>query len=172
LTRLYAVAGQLAATAKKHGLDGKLRKLPPPRIGSPEAERYQKMITTVDAVEGATWSGVALPLRAALWEVTITGSPRVAPPLPKAVSWITEQGVTSGGDFVVGDGADGRIYRLFEAARAPTDDELPFVSAITGSGLPEPDDVNPYRKIAWMIGVVAGSSFLLAARCRRGPVAR
>ncbi|WP_454019553.1 hypothetical protein [Azospirillum sp. Marseille-Q6669] len=160
LTRLYAVAGQLAATAKKRGLDGRLRKLPPPRIGSPEAERYQKMITTVDAVEGGTWSGVALPLRAALWGVTITGSPRLDPPLPKAVSWITEQGVTSGGDFVVGDGANGRIYRLFETTKAPADNELPFVSAITGSGLPEPDGVNPSRKVAWVIGIVAAAVFL------------
>lgn len=160
LTRLYAVAGQLTATAKKRGLDGKLRKLPSPRVGSPEAERYQKMITTVDTVEGGTWSGVALPLRAALWEVTITGAPRLDSPLPKAVSWITEQDVTSGGDFVVGDGSNGRIYRLFETAKAPADDELPFASAVTGSGLPEPEGVNPYIRTAWGIGIVAAAFFL------------
>ncbi|TBR30080.1 MAG: hypothetical protein EPO10_04685 [Reyranella sp.] len=160
LTRLYAVAGQLAGTAKKRGLDGKLRKLQPPRIGSPEAEHYQKMIAIVDAVEGGTWSGVALPLRAALWEVTITGSPRLGPPLPRAVDWITQQDVTSGGDFVVGDGSDGRIYRLFETAKAPADDELPFASAITGSGLPEPRGVNPYSGMAWMIGIIAAVVFV------------
>ena len=94
------------------------------------------MAATVDTVERGTWTGVPLPMRAALWEVTATGAPRVDQSLPKAASWIGGPGVTNGGDFVVAGAPDGRLYRLFEFDKAPADDELPFISAITGSGLP------------------------------------
>ncbi len=57
LARLHAVVANLAAMAKKRGLDDKLRKAPPPRVGWPGESAYQKMMTTVDAVEAGTWTG-------------------------------------------------------------------------------------------------------------------
>ncbi|MER9278422.1 hypothetical protein [Mesorhizobium sp. M0522] len=161
LARLEAVVAKLAALAKKRGFDSNLSKLPPPRVGSQQALRYQKMMVTVEAVEGGTWSGAALPARAAIWEITINGSPRLDQPLPKAVSWITDQDVASGGDFVVGDGSDGRLYRLFETEKAASDHQLPFASAVTGSGMPKPEAANPFRKIAWAIGITAAVVFVL-----------
>jgi len=161
LSRLHAVVAKLSAATKKRGLDDKLRTLAAPRVGSPEAARYQKMAATVDTVESETWiSNPPLPARAALWEVTLTGAPRMDKPLPKAASWIKDQGVTNGGDFVVGDASDGRVYRLFESGRVPADNELLFVSAVTGSGLPEPAIKNPYSKLAWSLGIAAVIIFL------------
>ena len=150
-----------------------MRKLDAPRVGDPDVKRYQKMAATVDAVEAGTWSGAALPARAALWEVTVGGSPRLDPPLPKAVGWITNAGVASGGDFVVGDGADGRIYRLFETETVPAEYELPFASAVTSSGLPERRETKPLgtrsrgSSASWR-----RSSSCSAAHCRSGPGAR
>jgi hypothetical protein len=158
LTHLQAVVAKLAALAKKRGLDGELHTRSAPRVGSPEAERYQKMMATVDAVENNTVTGAPLPARAALWEVTVSGAPRLDRPLPKAASWIVDQGVTSGGDFVVADGSDGRIFRLFESDKVPADNELPFVSAVTGSGLPATK--NPYKTLAWWLGGIAAFVFL------------
>jgi hypothetical protein len=161
LARLHAVVAKLAASMKKRGLDDKLRMLAAPRVGSPKAARYQKMAATVDTVESETWiSRPPLPARAALWEVTLTGAPRMDKPLPKAASWIRDQGVTNGGDFVVGDVSHERVYRLFESDRIPADDDLPFVSAVTGSGLPEPKIKNPYSKLAWGLGIAAIIIFL------------
>ncbi|WFU51889.1 hypothetical protein [Sinorhizobium terangae] len=159
--RLEAVVSKLAAGAKKRGLDNKLRKLPPPRVGATEEARYKRVMATVDAVEAGSWSGATLPARAALWEVTVNGSPRVDQPLPQGVSWITEEGVTSGGDFVTADGSDGRVYRLFESDKVPADHELPFASALTGSGLPQLGGKNPYNRVAWGIGIVAAIVFVL-----------
>jgi hypothetical protein len=160
IARLHAVVAKLAASAKKRGLDDRLRDRSPPFVGSPEETRYSKMKATVEAVEGGTWTGAPLPARAALWEVTVTGAPRLDKPLPKALSWIVDQGGTSGGEFVVGDGSDGRIYRLFESDQASADEELPFVSAVTGTGLPEPETRNPFRRLAWGIGIVAALVFI------------
>lgn len=159
--RLHAVVAKLVADAKKRGLEKKLRSLPPPRMRTPEAARYETMAATVDQVENGTYDGAALPARAALFEVTMTGAPRLEAPLPKAVSWIRDQGVASGGEFVVEDGSDGRIYRLFESDKVPDEDELPFVSAVTGSGLPEPVASNPYRKLAWFLGIAAAIIFVV-----------
>lgn len=159
--RLDAVVAKLAAVAKTRGLDSRLRRLEPPRIGSPQAAQYQAMAAIADAVENGTWSGVALPARAALWEVTVGGSPRLNPALPKTLGWITDQDVATGGDFVLDDGADGRVFRLFESAKVSDEAELPFASALTGSGLPEPDRANPYGKLAWRIGIAAALFFLL-----------
>ncbi len=158
--RLHAVVAKLAAEAKKRGLEKKLLSLPAPRVRTPEEARYNKMAATVDEVEGGTYSGVPLPARAALMEVTVTGAPRVEQPLPEAANWISETGVTSGGEFVVGDGSDGRVYKLFESDKVPPEDKLPFVSAVTGSGLPALVVKNPYRKLAWVIGIVAAIFFL------------
>lgn len=161
LARLHAVVATLAGAAKKRGLDDKLRKAPPPRIGWPSEATYQKLRTTADAVEARTWTGSQLPLRAVIWEVTATGAPRIEKPLPNAASWIIDKGVESAGDFVVGDGSDGRTYRLFVSQKAPKDDELPFISAASGSGLPEPETKNSYTKLAWTLGI-AGVSLLIA----------
>ncbi|MER9565792.1 hypothetical protein [Mesorhizobium sp. M0571] len=161
LARLEAVTAKLAAVAKKRGLDNQLSRLPPPRIGSSDAARYQSMVATADAVEAGTWSGSPLPARAALWEVTVTGSPRLDPPLPGAVSWITDPDVTSSGDFISGKGSDGRIYRLFETDKVPAEEQLPFASALTGSGIPEAETGNPFSKFAWTIGIAAALVFLL-----------
>src|SRR5215472_2504218 len=160
LARLHAVVAKLAALAKKRGLDDRLRHRSAPFVGSAEETRYSKMKATVDAVEGGTWTGAPFPARAVLWEVTMTGAPRLDKPLPKAANWIVDQGVTSSGEFVTGDGSDGRIYRLFESDQAPADEELPFVSAVTGSGLPEPESRDPFRRLAWGIGIVAGLVFI------------
>jgi hypothetical protein len=160
LARLHAATAKLAAVAKIHGLDDELRNAPPPRIGWPGEMTYQKLKSTVEAVETGTWTGAPLPARAAIWEITATGAPRIEKPLPKVASWIIDQGVASGGDFVVGDGSDGHIYRLFETQKVPADDELPFVSAVTGSGLPEPEAKNPYIRLAWAIGIAGVVLFI------------
>jgi hypothetical protein len=159
--RLHAVVAKLVALTKRRGLDGKLRHLAPPRVGTPDAARYETMSKTVDLVEGGTYDGTPLPARAALFEVTLTGAPRVDGQLPKAVSWISDDGVTSGGDFVFSDGADGRLYRLFESDKVPEEAELPFASAVTGSGLPEPTPTNPYKKFAWFLGVASAVVFVV-----------
>ena len=155
--RLHAVVAKLAALAKKRGLESGLRYRSPPFVGSAEEPRYNMMKATVDAVEQDKWSGTALPARAALWEVTVTGTPRVEndKPLPQGISWIRDDGVASGGDFVVGDGLDGRVFRLFESDKVPPEDMLPFVSAVTGSGLPTPETTSVHKKLAWGIGILA-----------------
>jgi hypothetical protein len=160
--RLHAVVAKLAALAKKRGLEGELRYRSPPFVGSAEEPRYNTMKATVDAVEQDKWSGAALPARAALWDVTVTGAPRVDndKPHPQAISWIRDDGVASGGDFVVGDGSDGRVFRLFESNKVPPEDMLPFVSAVTGSGLPKPETKSVHKKLAWGIGILAIVVFL------------
>jgi hypothetical protein len=104
--RLHAVVAKLPTLAKRRGLDGKLRHFAPPQVGAPDAARYETMSQTVDLVEGGTYDGTPLPERAALFEVTLTGAPRVDGQLPKAVGWISDDSGTSGGNFVVSDGAD------------------------------------------------------------------
>ena len=47
-------------------------------------KRYEKMAAAVEAVEGGTRSGAALPAQAELWEATVSGRRRLDPPLPKA----------------------------------------------------------------------------------------
>ena len=163
LSRLEAVLSKLATQARKQGLEGRMHTLPPPRVGSQEAARYQRIISTADAIENGTWSGVALPARAALWEVTVGGRPRLDPALPPAVQWITEQDVASGGEFVLGDGADGRVYRLFESPKVPAEGELPFASALTRTGLPALDATRRYTNLAWFLGIAAVLVFLLGA---------
>lgn len=161
--RLHAVVAKLGALAKKRGLEKKLRSLAPPRVGTPEATRYEAMRAAVDEVEAGTYGGAALPARAALLEVSATGAPRIETPLPNSASWILDSGVASGGEFVVGDGSDGRIFRLFETDKVPAEDELPFVSGVTGSGLPEPVVVNPWRRFAWFLGIAAAVIFVIGA---------
>lgn len=158
MARLDAVVAKLAAAAKKRGLTGKMRSMAAPRVNTPQAASYQKMTAVVDRVEADNWPGSPLPAKAALWEVTVTGAPRVDKTLPKAVSWILDQGVSNGGDFVVGDASDGRVYRLFESDQPSAESELPFVSAVTLTGLPPVE--RSYSKIAWSIGVLAAVIFL------------
>ncbi|UVK55363.1 hypothetical protein DBIPINDM_001871 [Mesorhizobium sp. AR02] len=161
--RLHAVVAKLAALAKKRGLEKGLRSIEPPRVGTPEAARFQAMSATVDEVGAGIYGGAALPARAALLEVSATGAPRLETALPTAASWILDSGVASGGEFVVGDGSDGRIFRLFESDKVPAEDELPFVSGVTGSGLPEPIIPNPYRTLAWYVGIAAAIIFVMGA---------
>jgi hypothetical protein len=158
MARLDAVVAKLAALAKKRGTAGKMRSMTGPRVNTPQAANYQKMTLVVDKVEADNWPGSPLAAKAALWEVTVTGAPRVDKTLPKAVSWILDQGVSNGGDFVVGDASDGRVYRLFESDQASAESELPFVSAVTLTGLPPVE--RSYSKIAWCIGILAAVVFL------------
>lgn len=161
LARLHAVVAKLARIAINRHQDGQLRKEPAPRIGGVGEGIYQKLKLTIETIDKSGWSGAPLPERAMIWEITSTGAPRIDGSLPKAVIWIAENDVTSGGDFISGDGKDGRIYRLFETMKASVADELPFVSSVTGSGLPVLVDKNPYLRTAWVLGYVG--VFLLIA---------
>jgi len=154
LARLHAVVAKLAVAAKGRGLDARLRKAPAPRVGQPGAATYEKMKATVDAVQAGTWTGSPLPARAAIWEITASGAPRVDSPLPPAARWILDQDVAAGGDFVLGAASDGRIYRMFESKASAQDDELPLVSIVSGTGLRLPDARSPYSRLAWTLGML------------------
>lgn len=158
--RLHAVVAKLAGQISKRGLEQKLCALAAPRVGTPEAGRYLIMKETVNKVETGIYGGPVLPARAALVEITPTGAPRLDTPLPKALSWVLDADVYGTGEYVVGDGSDGRVYRLLESEKEPNDGELPFVSTVTGSGLPVPVVSNPYKKFAWFLGIAATVIFI------------
>jgi len=161
--RLHAVVAKLAAQAKKRGLERQLQTRPAPRVDTPLAAAFLVMGATVDEVETGVYVGSSLPARAALVEVTQVGAPRLDSAFPQASSWILENDVVSGGDFFVDDGSDGRLYRLFESSNEPPEEELPFVSQVTGSGLSEPVTLNPYNKLAWALGIFATLIFFIGA---------
>ncbi|MFS8049195.1 hypothetical protein [Rhizobium sp. BR 314] len=160
--RLYAVVGNLVMLAKKRGLDNKYESRLLPRVGTPDAARYQTMNTTVSTVEAGTYAGSELPARAALIEVTSTGTPGFID-LPKAAGWILESHVSNTGDFTIGNGSDGRIYRLFESDKVTGVKELPFVSVVSGSGLPAQIPPNRLRKISWALGIASAIIFVAGA---------
>ena len=155
LTRLHAVLAKLAAAAESRGLADRLRRRDAPQVGTPDQAPYETLKDTVDLVTAGQWRGAALPQRAALWEISAMAVPRLDKSLPKAADWILEADATGGGDFVLGDGSDGRLFRLFESAMPADLGELPFVSQLTGSGLPQPAEKNPYSQRAWAIGIVS-----------------
>ncbi len=157
LERLHAVVAKLSQAAEDRGL--KLHTRQAPRVNAPEAARFQKLEAAVKAIQSDEGRRTKLPARAALWEITMTGAPRL--PLPKTVSWIVDHDVHNGGDFVVADGSDGKVYRLFETDKSAPDGEWPFASAVSGSGLPEAEAPNFYRKLAWVLGITAAVIFLV-----------
>jgi hypothetical protein len=154
LSRLHAVVAKLAMTAQGRGLDSQLRKASAPRVGDPGAATYEKMKATVDGVQAGTWTGPPLPARAAIWEITATGVPRIDGSLPPATRWILDQDAAAGGDFVLGGASDGRIYRMFESKTSAPDGELPLVSMVSGSGLSAPGESSANSKLAWTLGIV------------------
>jgi hypothetical protein len=161
LGRLHAVVAKLAMTAQGRGLDSRLRKASAPRVGDPGAAAYEKMKATVDAVQAGTWVGSPLPARAAIWEITATGVPRIDDSLPPSVRWILDQDVAAGGDFVAGRTSDGRIYRMFESKTSAPDGELPLASMVSGSGLSAPGESNAHGKLAWTLGIVGVGLLIL-----------
>lgn len=162
--RLYAVICKLAAAAKRRGLDGKLCKAnAPPADNKPALEAYQAMNATVNAVDAGTWrSATPLPARAVLWEVNDRGFPRRDRSLPAAASWIFDQDVVQGGDYVAGDDANQRTYRLFELEKVPADEDLPYVSDFTGSGIPPAAARRWYKNPNWWLGLSGATVFFLA----------
>ncbi|MDD1015881.1 hypothetical protein [Pseudomonas rubra] len=161
--RLQAVVAKLATAAHKRGLEGQLRARPAPQVDSPQAQRYLETRETVAAVQAGTYAGNPLPARAALLEINPNGTPRLGPQAPKALAWVLDSDTFGGDEYIVGDGSDGRLYKLFESDKVPAEDELPFASAVTGSGLLEPESPNPYGRLSWIIGIAAALVFTLGA---------
>lgn len=166
LARLHAVVAKLAAAAQRRGLGGNLKQQLAPRANDAVAMvTYNAMSSTVSAVETNTYRAeMELPARAVLWEVNENGAPPRDNLPPTSVAWMFDADVTSGGDFVAGTGADTRTYRLFESPKLPAEDELPYVSGYTDSGVVRPSDRRRwYRSPAWGIGLSGGALFFLAA---------
>jgi hypothetical protein len=153
LARLHAAVGKVAIAAKASGLGGKLRRAPAPRVGEPGAATYEKMKSTLDAVRAGTWSGPPLPARAAIWEITASGSPRIDGLVPQAARWILDQDVASGGEFVLASRSDGRIYRLFESKGSAPNDELPLVSMVSGTGMAQAAAASTGGLMPWVLGI-------------------
>ncbi|AIL61774.1 hypothetical protein PSAKL28_25770 [Pseudomonas alkylphenolica] len=161
--RLHAVVANLAAQAKKRGLGGQLQVRPAPRVDTELSATFETMRTTVDEVESGVHVGNSLPARAALVEIPQASTARLDFAFPRTLSWIFGTDVRSGGDFFVGDASNKRLYRLFESNEPPTEDQLPFVSQVTGSGLSAPVPPNPYKKLAWVVGIFAAVIFFIGA---------
>ena len=121
MQRLQVVVAKLATEAKRRGLQRKLKDGGVPGGLSNDLPAFQTMQSTVNAVIDSGWiTAVQLPARAALWEINEAGLPFQDRPLPLAVAWILDQGITHGGDFVTGDGAALRTFRLFEVGQGRT----------------------------------------------------
>ena len=137
LARLHAVVAKLAAAAQRRGLGGNLKQQLAPRADDAAAMvAYNAVSSTVNAVDTNTYrTEIELPARAVLWEVNENGAPPRDNLPPTSVAWMFDADVTSGGDFVAGTGADTRTYRLFKSSKPPAEDELPYVSGYTGSGV-------------------------------------
>ncbi|NUU41566.1 hypothetical protein [Tardiphaga robiniae] len=166
LRRLHSVVAKLAATAQRRGLGSKLKQLLAPRANDDvKMAAYNAVSSAVKSINADAYHPeIELPARAVLWEVNENGVPRRDKVPPKSVSWIFDANVTSGGDFVAGSGVDTRTYRLFEFAKAPADDELPFVSGYSGSGVVVSEGPRPwYRSPNWGIGLLGGALFFLAS---------
>jgi hypothetical protein len=166
LRRLHAVVAKLAATARRRGLSGDLKQLLAPRASDAASMvTYSAMASAVNAVETSAYHPeIELPARAVLWEVNENGVPPRDKVPPKSISWIFDADVTSGGDFVAGTGVELRTYRLFESAKVPAEDELPYVSSYSGSGVVVPAGPRPwYRSPNWAIGLFGGALFFLAS---------
>ncbi|WP_316189802.1 hypothetical protein [Bradyrhizobium sp. SZCCHNS1054] len=165
--RLQAVITKLANSAKQRGLDHMLTRMrAPPSDNYPERAAFDTLCATANLVADEQWtSPTPLPARAALWEINDSGAPRRDPALPKFASWIYETGATSGGEFVVGGGADQRIYRLFESTISPDKDELPYISGYTRAGILQATAAARTKArntlIAWIVGSAAAIVFLI-----------
>lgn len=166
MQRLQAVVGKLAAAAKTRGLEKKLRSGSVPDALSPDLPAFTGMQTTISDAENQRWTtNTPLPARAVLWEITEAGTPPRDNPAPASAAWILEPDAGRGGDFTSGEGANLRTFRLFESMKVPAEDELPYISALTGSGVPAPKKPRRrwYRNVNWWIGLGGGALFLLVA---------
>ena len=161
LKRLHAVVAQLALKAKARGQLGNFRKAAAPAVDQPEAATYQDMIATIDLVEAGTLAlPVALPSRAVLWEVDEQGVPRANRPKPIGGDWFMTPGeTTSDSDYARDFAASRTIFRLYESSLALGDDEVPYVSDLTGTGMPAAPANN---RVNWIIGLAGAALFFLA----------
>jgi hypothetical protein len=158
LARLYAVVATLSAAAGKQ----KFKKAPPPTVGDPIEPEFRLMQTTIDAIEQGSWSSaIALPTRAALWEVDQVGAPRLDGQMaPDA--WFLKSGVLRTGDYFVERGSSRTYYALFESRLPLQDGEMRWSSRLTGTGL---SFVRRrwYQNVNWWIGLFGGAVFFLAS---------
>jgi hypothetical protein len=166
MQRLQVVIGKLASAAKKRGLDRQLHAKQVPDAVSPDLTAFTAMQSAVGDAEIRKWvTSTPLPARAVLWEITESGLPPRDCPAPPAAAWILDPDTVHGGDFTSGEAADLKTFRLFESPKVPAEDELPYVSALTGSGVPAPKKPRRrwYKNVNWWIGLGGGALFLLVA---------
>jgi hypothetical protein len=159
LARLYAVVATLSAAA---GKEQNFKKAPPPTVGDPTEPEFRLMQTTIDAIEQGSWSSaVALPTRAALWEVDQVGAPRLDGQIPPH-AWFLENGVSRTGDYFTERGSSRNYYALFESRVPLQDGETRWNSRLTGTGL---SFVRRrwYHNVNWWIGLFGGTLFFLSA---------
>ena len=164
LARLHAVVGHLALAAQARRLAGEFRRKALIYSNETKSERdsYDKMLGVLEQVEAKTWTGAALPKRAALWPCNADGKLRIeGDKPPKNLTWIAAETTRSGGDFKDGEG---RVFRLLESDEAGKAGELPFISAYTGTGLPMPETRTlRQRAVPWILGLVGGIGFIIIA---------
>jgi hypothetical protein len=166
--RLQAVLAKMAIQAKGRGLAYRLAHGLAPRSDKSDAvAAWAAMSAVVGDVEANRWrSGAALPEKAVLWEIDEGGKPPRDKRPPQVAAWILNPSCPVGGDFVFGAGLQSRTFRLFESPDPPGAAELPFLSSLTGSGVPQPPaQTRAQRWIApsaWIIGIASALLFLVA----------
>ncbi|GAA0002629.1 hypothetical protein BRDID11002_26300 [Bradyrhizobium diazoefficiens] len=160
------MVAKLAAAAQRRGLGGNLKQQLAPRANDAVAMvTYNAMSSTVSAVETNTYRAeMELPARAVLWEVNENGAPPRDNLPPTSVAWMFDADVTSEAAILLPVPAPIREPTgSLKSPKLPAEDELPYVSGYTDSGVVRPSDRRRwYRSPAWGIGLSGGALFFLA----------